>query len=288
MSSRLVVDAHTHLWARWPYEPQVPDPRTRGGVDNLLLEMDGAGVDHAVVVAARIRGAEGNNEDVAAMVAAHPGRLSMLADVDSTFAPEYHGPGAAERLRAVVDRYAPQGVSHYLAPEDDGWLSSDDGESLMDVAEAAGLVLNLAARPVWAASVRAAARRHPGLTILVNHLGLVMLHPGGLDDGLRLVLHDEPLPNLLVKVSGWHYGTPSPWGYPYGARLEVVRRFAETWGPHRLVWGSDWPSILPHHTYRQGVQLLPEQASFLSATDLEMVRGGTLARVLRLAERVSV
>jgi L-fuconolactonase len=148
MSSPLVVDAHTHLWARWPYEPQVPDPRTRGGVDNLLLELDGAGVDHAVVVAAEIPGAESNNDDVAAMVAAHPGRLSMLVDIDSTFGSDYHRPGAADRLRAVVDRYAPQGVSHYLGLEDDGWLESGEGESFLAVAEAAGLVLNVAARPV--------------------------------------------------------------------------------------------------------------------------------------------
>ena len=67
MSSPLVVDAHTHLWARWPYQPEVPDPRTRGGVANLLLQMDGAGVDHALVVAAGIPGAESNNDDVAAM-----------------------------------------------------------------------------------------------------------------------------------------------------------------------------------------------------------------------------
>ncbi|MEP6632179.1 MAG: amidohydrolase family protein [Lapillicoccus sp.] len=286
MSSPLVVDAHTHVWAHWPYQPEVPDPQTRGGVANLLLEMDGAGVDHALVVAAGIPGAESNNDDVAAMVAAHPGRLSMLADLDSTFGPGYHAPGAGDRLRAVVDRYAPQGVSHYLGLQDDGWLESDEGESFLTVAEAAGLVLNLAARPVWAASIRGAARRHPGLTILVNHLGLVMLHPGGLDEGLRLVLDTEPLPNLLVKVSGWQYGTAEPWAYPYAARLGVARAFFETWGPDRLVWGSDWPSILPHHTYRQAARLLAEHAPFLSSADRDMVRGGTLARVLRLPERV--
>jgi len=253
MSSRLVVDAHTHLWARWPYQPTVPDPHTRGGVDNLLLEMDGAGVDHALVVAAGIPGAESNKD----------------------------------RLRSVVDRYAPQGVSHYLGPQDDGWLESHEGEAFLTVAEEAGLVLNLAARPVWAASIRGAARRHPGLTILVNHLGLVMLHPGGLDEALHLVLGTEPLPNLLVKVSGWQYGTPEPWAYPYAARLDVARAFFDSWGPDRLVWGSDWPSILPHHTYRQAAQLLTEQAAFLTGSDLELVRGGTLARVLRLSERVT-
>ncbi|MDQ6945505.1 MAG: amidohydrolase [Actinomycetota bacterium] len=288
MSAALVVDAHTHLWARWPYQPAVPDPHTRGSADSLVTEMDGAGVDHALVVAAGIPGAESNNDDVAAMVAARGGRLSLVADVDSSFGPTYHLPGAADRVREVLDRYAPAGVSHYLAHEDDGWLESGDGDAFLSVAEAAGVVLNLAARPAWAAPIRAAARRHPGLIVIVNHLALVMLHPEGLDEGLRLVLDDEPLPNLLVKVSGWQYGTERPWAYPYTARLSVARAFYETWGPDRLVWGSDWPSLLPHHTYRQAVQLLPEHAVFLDAADLEKVRGGTLARGLGLAERVSV
>ncbi len=277
-----MVDGHTHVWATWPYRPGVPDPQTRGSAENLLHEMDAAGVDHAVVVSAEIDGAAGNNHHGAAVVARHPGRLSQLVDLDSHFGPDYHRRGAADRLRAVVDRYAPAGVSHYLAAEDDGWLSSAEGDRFLAAAEEAGVVVNLAARPVWGPAIRGAARRHPGVTILLNHLGTVMLHPGGLEEGLRLVVDDEDLPNLVVKVSGWAYGTDRPWDYPYAERLAVVRRFHEAWGPDRLAWGSDWPSLLPHHSYRQGRQLLAEHAAFLTPDDVDKVMGGTLARVLRL------
>lgn len=277
-----MVDGHTHVWATWPYRPGVPDRHTRGSVENLLHEMDAAGVDHAVVVSAEIDGATGNNDHGAAVVAAHRGRLSQLVDLDSHFGPDYHRRGAADRLRAVVDRYAPAGISHYLAPEDDGWLTSAEGDRLLVAAEEAGVVVNLAARPAWGPAIRSAARRHPDVTILVNHLGTVMLHPGGLDEGLRLVVDDEDLPNLVVKVSGWQYGTDRPWAYPYADRLAVVRRFHEAWGPDRLAWGSDWPSLLPHHSYRQGRQLLADHAGFLGREDLDKVMGKTLSRVLRL------
>jgi predicted TIM-barrel fold metal-dependent hydrolase len=277
-----VVDGHTHVWATWPYRPGVPDPQTRGSAENLLLEMDAAGVDHAVVVSAEIDGAAGNNDHGAAVVAQHPGRLSQLVDVDSHFGPDYHSPGSADRLRAVVERYAPAGVSHYLAAEDDGWLGSGEGDAFLAAAEETGVVVNLAARPVWGPAIREAARHHPGVTILLNHLGTVMLHPGGLEEALGLVVDDEDLPNLVVKVSGWAYGTDRPWDYPYADRLAVVRRFHEAWGPDRLAWGSDWPSLLPHHSYRQGRQLLAEHAAFLTPDDLDKVMGGTLARVLRL------
>ena len=109
-----------------------------------------------------------------------------------------------------------------------------------------------------------------------------MLHPGGLEEALRLVVDDEDVPNLVVKVSGWSYGTDRPWDYPYADRLAVVRRFHEAWGPDRMAWGSDWPSLLPHHSYAQGRRLLEEHAEFLSPEDLHAVMGGTLVRVLRL------
>jgi predicted TIM-barrel fold metal-dependent hydrolase len=288
VSPVLVVDGHTHVWATWPYQPGVPDARTRGSVENLLLEMDANGVDHAVVVSAEIPGAEGNNDHGAEVVRRHPGRLSQLVDVDSHFGPSYHVPGAADRLRRVVDRYAPVGVSHYLAGEDDGWLTSDEGDRFLAAAEELGVVVNLAARPVWGPAVRAAARRHPGVTLLLNHLFTVMLHPGGLDEALRMVVDDEDLPNLVVKVSGWSYGTDRPWDYPFADRLAVVRRFQEAWGPDRMAWGSDWPSLIPHHSYAQGRHLLEEHADFLSAEDLAAIMGGTLARVLRLDAVVPV
>jgi hypothetical protein len=142
-----VVDGHTHVWATWPYQPGVPgpaDPR----LGREPAPRDGRrGVDHAVVVSAEIDGAAGNNDLGAAVVAQHPDRLSQLVDLDSHFGPDYHRPGSADRLRAVVGRYAPVGVSHYLAAEDDGWLGSGDGDAFLAAAEESGVVVNLAARP---------------------------------------------------------------------------------------------------------------------------------------------
>jgi predicted TIM-barrel fold metal-dependent hydrolase len=108
-----------------------------------------------------------------------------------------------------------------------------------------------------------------------------MLHPDGVDAGLRLVLDREELPNLLVKVSGYYYGHDRPWDYPYLDRLPIVRAFAEHWGVGRMVWASDWPSLLPHHSYRQALQVLRDHADFLSEDDVDRIQGGTLEAMLR-------
>lgn len=277
----MILDAHTHVWPRWPYRPDVPDSGSRGRAENLLYEMDAAGVDAALVVTARIENAADNNEYGSEVAAAHPNRLLQVADIDSRFGPDYHRPGAADRLRMTIDAFRPVGISHYLAPENDGWLLSEEGLAFLAVAEEADLLLSLAAPPAWYDDLREVARRFPRLVVLVNHLAVVMLHPGGVDEGLRLVLDREDLPNLLVKVSGYYYGHDRPWDYPYLDRLPLVRAFYDSWGPDRMVWSSDWPSLLPHHSYRQAVQLLRDHVDFLSAEELARIQGGTLEAILR-------
>ncbi|WP_432974201.1 amidohydrolase family protein [Dactylosporangium sp. CA-233914] len=277
----MIVDAHTHIWPRWPYRPDVPDSDSRGRAENLLLEMDRAGVDAALVVNAHIEHAGDNNDYGAEVAAIHRGRLLQVADIDSRFGPDYHRPGAADRLRATVERYHPVGVSHYLAADNDGWLRSAAGREFFQVAQDARLLVSLAAPPAWYDDLRDTARRFPDVPILVNHLAVVMLHPDGIDAGLRLVLDREDVPNLLVKVSGYYYGHDRPWDYPYLDRLPIVKAFAESWGPGRMVWASDWPSLLPHHSYRQALQVLRDHADFLSEDDINRIQGGTLETLLR-------
>ncbi|MEU7873467.1 amidohydrolase family protein [Dactylosporangium sp. NPDC049140] len=277
----MIVDAHTHVWPRWPYRPDVPDSDSRGRAENLLLEMDRAGVDAALVVNARIEHADDNNDYGAEAATVHKGRLLQVADIDSRFGPHYHRPGAADRLRATIERYQPVGVSHYLAAENDGWLRSDAAREFFQVAQDARLLVSLAAPPAWYDDLRDTARRFPDVPILVNHLAVVMLHPDGIDAGLRLVLDREEVPNLLVKVSGYYYGHDRPWDYPYDDRMPIVKAFAESWGPGRMVWSSDWPSLLPHHSYRQALQVLRDHAEFLSEDDIARIQGGTLETLLR-------
>src|SRR5690348_1260468 len=58
----MIVDSHCHAWRTWPYEPPVPDPTSRGMVEQLLWEMDQNGVEKAVVICARIEHNPDNND----------------------------------------------------------------------------------------------------------------------------------------------------------------------------------------------------------------------------------
>ncbi len=212
-------------------------------------------------------------------MADHPDRFVQLVDFDSRWSGDYHKPGAAARLHRVVERYAPAGVSHYLRPDNDGWLTSEEGLALFGVAEEHGLILSLGATPGWLQDLSTVAGAFPSAVVLVNHLAGVTLWPGGEDAGLALALGTKGAPNLLVKVSGFYYGHQRPWDYPYSDRAKIVQAFYEKWGPERMVWGSDFPAVLTHMSYRQSLELVREHAP-VPGPEVQGVLGETLWRVL--------
>ena len=242
--------------------------------------MDGAGVGAAVIVSASLPGNPGNNDYVARAVAACPGRLYQFADVDSRWSRRYHRPGAAARLDRVCARLSPAGISHYLEARNDGWLRSAAGRDFFSVADRRRVAVSLAASPDWFTDILAAAAAVPATPVLLNHLGLVMLDPDGVAAGLGIVRAGARQRNLIVKVSGYYYGSERPWDYPFRDRMEIVRAFYETWGPHRMVWASDYPACAPHISYRQSLEVLREHAGFIDPADLALVLGAAMGAVL--------
>jgi predicted TIM-barrel fold metal-dependent hydrolase len=276
----VIIDAHAHVWRRWPFGA-VPGEVGRGSFGELVALLDASHVDKAVLVSANIEGNHDNNHYGAEAVASHPDRFIQMADIDSRWSAHYHIGGASDRLHRLVDAFDPVGVSHYLASDNDGWLTSAEGLAFFSSVSAYRLLVSLAAPPPWFADVRVLARTFPGTTFLVNHLGLVTLYGGGATAALSMVVDHENLPNLLVKVSGYYYGQdPPPGGFPFADRMDIVRAFYESWGPRRMVWASDFPSSLAHMSYGESLDVLREHAPFIEPKDLICVLGGTLEDVL--------
>jgi PAS domain S-box-containing protein len=131
----MIIDSHCHAWTYWPYEPPVPDPQSRGTVEQLVDKMDLNGVDRATIVSAQITHNPDNNDYIAECVRRYPGRLYQYADVDCSWSETYHTPGAAKRLEQAAERWPIKGFTHYLARDDDGdWLTSQEGLDFFGVA----------------------------------------------------------------------------------------------------------------------------------------------------------
>ena len=188
----------------------------------------------------------------------------------------------AARLRALAEQYSITGVSHYLGPENDGWLVSPEGTAFFAEAARLGLIVALAANPARQADVRTVARAFPELPLVLHHLGLVLLWQDGVDDGLQRVLPTGDLPNLKVKVTGFFYGTDRPWEYPLPKAVEVVHRFYDAWGPERAALGLREPEFRGHLSYRQSLELVRTHCSFIPTAEMDMVLGENLDALLRV------
>jgi predicted TIM-barrel fold metal-dependent hydrolase len=279
MDERVIIDSHTHAWEYWPYVPAVPDPESRGRVEQLLWEMDRCAVDRAVLVCARIDHNPDNNDYVAARVREYPDRLIQFADVDCSWTETYHAPGAAGRLRAAAERYGLRGFTHYLKADYD-WFDSAEGLDFFGTAADLGLVASLALGPGWQPALRRLAERFPSLPFLCHHMAGARAAEPPPHSELAEILASAAVPNIHVKLSGFHYVSHTSWEYPYPDTLWVVRRLYEAFGPDRLCWGSDYPVVRFHMTYRQALEAFRTHCAFVPEQDQARILGGNLQRLL--------
>ena len=278
----MIVDSHCHAWTTWPYDTSVPDPGSRGRMEQLLFEMDRNGVNVAVLICARIDHNPDNNAYVAAEAARHPDRVVQFADVDCSWSPEYHTPGAADRLAAAVDRWAIPGFTHYVAETNDGWLVGDEGHSFFDAAAERNLIASIAAGPAWFDDIALVAEDHPTMPILLHHQGLVRAVDGPDSPDLRALERLAAFHNVGVKVSGFYYGSANPSEYPYPDQVAIFERIYRAFGARRLTWGSDYPvSPWVACTYAQTLEVVRRHCAFVAAPDLPAILGDTMWGLLQ-------
>jgi len=263
----LIVDAQVHIWAAntperpWParHQPHKPEPITK---DDLLGEMERAGVDRAVLVPPSWEGER--NDIVLAAAQAHPDRFAVMGRFDPE-APESRGliatwlkqPGMLG-LRFTFHR-------PLLRP----LLTEGRIDWLWPQAEQAGVPIMLFALHADLHLVDRIAERHPGLKLTIDHLGLTK---GKDEEAFRefdklLVLARRP--NIAVKVSCLPLYTAD--AYPFRSLHPYLRRVYDAFGPRRMFWGSDL-SRLPC-PLRQGVTMFTEEMPWLAAEDLEWIMG---------------
>jgi predicted TIM-barrel fold metal-dependent hydrolase len=281
----MIIDSHCHAWTYWPYQPPVPDPDSRGRIEQLLFAMDQSGVDRAMIVCARIDHNPDNNEYIADQVRRFPNRLTMVADVDCFWWPTHNTPGAAARLADTADRLPIVGFTYYLDGAEDGaWMVTPDGMDFFRTAAERNLIASISCAPHHHRYLRQVAAAFPSLPILVHHMGMVKAHERWPHPNLQEVLKSAQLPNMVLKLSGFAYAATVKWDFPYSETLWLVRVLYEHFGPHRMCWGSDYPVVRQFMSYRHSLEAFRTHCTFVSEEDKAWILGKSLDRLL--AERV--
>ncbi|MGZ5138715.1 MAG: amidohydrolase family protein [Burkholderiales bacterium] len=264
-----IVDAQSHIWGAntperpWPARTKPHHREEPFGKDELLREMDAAGVHRVIIVPPSW---EGDRNDLALAAAqAHPDRFAVMGRLD-TEAPEARGAVATWRSQKGMLGLRFTFHTPVLAP----LLTEGRVDWVWREAEAAGVPVMVYLHQDLLHFVDRVAERHPRLKIVIDHLALPYLKK----DDEAFAEFDKLLPlakrqNVAVKASTLPSHTSDV--YPYRRTHPYLRRVYDAYGPKRVFWATDFTAM--PCTYRQAITMFTEEMPWLTADDKEWIMG---------------
>jgi predicted TIM-barrel fold metal-dependent hydrolase len=263
-----IIDAQVHIWSSGT--PLAPHrPVSSYSAAELIAEMDAAGVDGAILHPPSWDPV--SNPLSIAAVQDYPGKFGILGnfplDVPANRALV---PGWKEQPGMLGLRFA------LVNPAQQEWVRNGSMDWLWPAAEQAGVpIATMAGR--FLPEFKIIAERHPNLTLIVDHLGLVR---HAQDDAafarLDELLALAKLPNVHIKATG--APAYSSHAYPFKNIHDGLHRIFDAFGPNRFFWGTD-VTRMPC-SYRECVTMFTEELPWLSGPDLELVMGQGICDLL--------
>jgi L-fuconolactonase len=317
-----ILDCHHHVWdlsrrhQPWLWSDAALAPLRRNfGIGDLEPLAASAGVTATVLVQTVTE--PGETPEMLAIAAADSLVAAVVGWVDLT------APDVADALAALgglpgADLLA--GIRHpALIEPDPGWLARPDVLRGLAAVAAAGLTYDVVVRPDQLPAATQAAAALPGLVFVLDHLGNVEIEPQVDEQWAAAFEAFAALPNTAGKLSGI-LGVPGPGRRPRPAagqaavagqggdagqggvagQAGVAEPGGDAWpevghlrpyyeialasfGPGRLMFGSDWPVSTLGSPYGDVVGAARALTSDLSRPEQEAILGATARRVYRIS-----
>ena len=245
----------------------LPVPLTH---EKLLAHMNQAGVDRALLVPPSLDG--DRNDLCLAAARAHPDRFRVMGRIF------LDKPGGPLRLAAMKREPHILGVRLTFHRDNDRPLI-DNGTADWFWPEAERLQMPVMLHaPERLPVVGEIAARHPGLTLIVDHMGFARetMDEKSHEGAARLVKLAKHK-NVFVKVSAAPCYSSEP--YPFRNIHGAIKRIIEGFGAERCFWGSDFSRLPKHCTYRQAVTMFTEELG-LARADLDSIMGRGILELL--------
>ena len=272
------IDAHQHFWslARGDYGWLTPElePIYRdflpGELKPLLAE---AGIDGTILVQAAPTVAE--TEFMLGLAREETFIRGVVGWVD------FEDPCAPEDIARLSKRSALVGLRPMIQDiADDDWMLGEGLVTTFAALVAADLTFDALTLPRHLSSLRELMARYPDMRTVIDHGSKPLIRDGimnGWDQDMS-ALASETL--AFCKLSGLVTEARADWTVddlrPY------VDHLLDTFGPDRLVWGSDWPVCTLASSYERWVEATEELLSGLTEDERDAVLGGNAARAYRM------
>ena len=265
--------------------------------DNLVAEMDHAGVDMALIHRTPYFG--NTNDFYAECVRRYPNRLQALAYVEEWKIQTEPDPSIS-RLDSAIKGFGLHGLQ--LIPDHlplYGQTQPWDSEGFHPFWDAfEGLDVPLFVTPSYVSlasegdsletyleelrTIRRWMDRYPEVTVVLTH-GFAwrsFMHSDGIslpDEVFAAAPSDHP--NFYVQLL-FPIFFGGVWDYPMPQIRTTLEQVTEKIGVDRLIWGTDIPMVMRFVTYRQSLDALRVNLDFLTTDEIGRIVGGNMARLM--------
>jgi len=275
-----MIDTHQHLWKpserRYHWLEGAGAPLETDFVENdVITDVHAAGITGTVLVQA-----EDSYEDTFFM-------LSVAAEY-----PEIAGVVAwapldrVDETEAALDLYSLSSAVRGIRVlnhdyEDPRWLLRDSVQGSIARLAPRGFALDVVSvLPEHTQVVIELADRYPDLTLVIDHLAKPDIAGRGWQPWAGQLADAAARPNVTAKLSGLN--TVSAPGWTSRDWQPYVDLAVATFGPERLMLGSDWPVSLLNGDFASVWTGLRESIAGLSPSEQDSILYGTAERVYRL------
>ncbi|EEE35703.1 hydrolase [Rhodobacteraceae bacterium KLH11] len=274
------IDAHQHFWAlaRGDYGWLTPD---LGAIyrdfapNDLAPLLAAAGIDGTILVQAAPTVAETNYMLSLAEQTAFIKGVVGWVDFEASDAPA--------QIATLASRPALVGLRPMIQDiADPLWMLGDALTPAFDALQQHGLTFDALTLPHHLGPLRALLARHPEMRVVIDHGSKPLIRDAIMRDwadDMTALAHET---NAWCKLSGLVTEAKADWAVddlrPY------VDHLLNSFGPSRLIWGSDWPVCTLTSSYERWLETTDVLLSQLSNDERQAVMGGNAARAYNLRD----
>src|ERR1700681_350382 len=247
------IDAHQHFWMYSPAEHAWIDDsmaalRRNFLPDDLYPELETAGFRGSVSVQARQTLEE--TRWLLDLADRSPWILGVVGWVD------LRSPDVRTQLKALARNSKLVGIRHIVQSEpDDRFLLQPDFLRGISALEEFDLAYDILIYTKHLSVAAEFVERFPRQRFVLDHLAKPPIKSGHIDSWAEGISHLAAFPNVFCKLSG--LVTEADWQHWEGEQITPFLDVAfESFGPDRLMIGSDWPVCLVAASYKRALDVV--------------------------------
>ncbi|MBA0798851.1 hypothetical protein Gohar_009405 [Gossypium harknessii] len=279
------IDSHLHIWAspqeaadKYPYFPG-QEPTLPGHLDFLLQCMEEASVEGALIV--QPINHKFDHSLVTSVLKKHPTKFvgCCLAN------PAENGTGVKQLEDLILkDGYRAVRFNPYLWPSGQQ-MTNEVGKAMFSRAGELGVPVGFMCMKglnLHISEITELCTEFPSTAVLLDHLAFCK---PPLNDEEKLAFSEllklSRFPQVYVKFSALF--RVSRMSSPYLDLVPLLAEVVSNFGANRVMWGSDFPYVVPESGYKgakEAACLIASQAS-LSSSEVEWIMGKTVMQLFQ-------